>query len=88
MRALESWRSIVGEPLAERTRPLRLAGGRLFVIAPGSALRQELVFHKATILRRFNEVAGGLVAREIVFFEGPDVIPADDLRGMAGEETS
>jgi hypothetical protein len=79
----------VGGPLAERTRPLRISGGRLFVIAPGSALRQELVFHKATILRRFNETAGGPVVREIVFLEGPAGAAVDgSLRENAGEETS
>jgi hypothetical protein len=68
---------------------LRIAGGRLFVMAPGSALRQELVFHKATILRRFNEVAGRPVVREIVFFEGSEAVPAEEtLRGRAGEEMS
>jgi hypothetical protein len=78
-RALEAWCDIVGGPLAERTRPLRIAGGRLFVLAPGSALRQELVFHKATILQRFNEAAGGRVVREIVFFEGPEPVPSGDV---------
>jgi hypothetical protein len=46
-----------------------LAGERLFVVAHGSALRQELTFHKSTILRKFNEVAGRRAAREIVFLE-------------------
>jgi hypothetical protein len=88
-RALEAWPEIVGELLAERTRPLRLAGGRLFVVAPGSALRQELVFHKATILRRFNEHAGTALVREIVFLEGTE--PDRDRAGTeenAGQETS
>jgi hypothetical protein len=56
-------------------------------MAPGSALRQELVFHKATILRRFNEVAGRAVVREIVFFEGSEAIPVDET-SRAGEEKS
>lgn len=69
-RGLASWPEIVGTHLAQRTRPLRLAGGRLFVVCHGSALRQELAFHKREILRRFREVAGeGASARELVLLE-------------------
>jgi hypothetical protein len=68
-RALQSWPDIVGPMLARRTRPLRVAGGSLFVVAHGSALRQELTFHRRTILRQFNEAAGTRTAREIVFLE-------------------
>jgi len=67
---MESWREIVGTPLAQRTRPLRLAGHRLFVLCHGAALRQELTFHKREILRNFNRAAGVRgAARELVFLE-------------------
>jgi hypothetical protein len=69
-RGLASWREIVGSPLAERTRPLQLAGGRLFVLCHGASLRQELVFHKREILRRFREACGApVVARELILLE-------------------
>ncbi len=67
--ALECWPDLVGPHIAKKTRPMRLAGGRLFVVANGSALRQELTFHKDTILAKFNEAAGRRAAREIVFLE-------------------
>lgn len=66
--AFARWPEIVGEPLAERTRPLRVADGRLFVLARGAALRQELTFHKRAILRKLNGVVPGF-AKEIVFLE-------------------
>jgi Dna[CI] antecedent, DciA len=67
---MESWPEIVGTLLARRTRPLRLAGHRLFVMCHGSSLRQELTFHKREILRKFNSLVGMPgVAREIVFLE-------------------
>jgi hypothetical protein len=67
---LASWTEIVGHHLAQRTRAVGLAGGRLFVVCHGSALRQELSFHRREILRRFREFAGSeVVAREIVFLE-------------------
>ena len=62
------WPEIVGAPLAERTRPLRVADGRLFVLAQGAALRQELTFHKRPILRKLNQVAPGF-AKQLVFLE-------------------
>ncbi len=68
-RALEAWPELVGPHLAKLTRPLRIAGGRLFVIAHGSALRQELMFHRRDILRKVNRAAEGTVARELVFLE-------------------
>ncbi|HMB67900.1 MAG TPA: DUF721 domain-containing protein, partial [bacterium] len=69
-RAMEQWPAIVGSLLAERTRPLRLAGHRLFVLCHGAALRQELVFHRREILRKFNRAAGRSgTARELVFLE-------------------
>ena len=69
VQALECWPDLVGPHLAKRTRPMRLAGGRLFVVANGAALRQELTFHKGAILAKFNKAAGRRAAREIVFLE-------------------
>ncbi|HMB68774.1 MAG TPA: DUF721 domain-containing protein [bacterium] len=68
-RALEKWPEIVGPLLSGRTRALRVADGRLVVLAPGAALRQELTFHKRTILRKFNEAIGRTEARDVVFLE-------------------
>jgi hypothetical protein len=68
-RALERWPEIVGPLLADRTRALRVADGRLVVLAPGAALRQELTFHKRTILRNFNKAVGRAEARDVVFLE-------------------
>ncbi|MBZ0267401.1 DUF721 domain-containing protein, partial [bacterium] len=69
-RAMEAWPEIVGTLLAGKTRPLRLAGHRLFVLCHGAPLRQELMFHKREILRKFNKLVGMPgAAREIVFLE-------------------
>lgn len=69
VRALERWTELVGPHLAGRTRVMQLSGDQLFVIANGSALRQELTYHQDVILRKFNEAAGRRVARRIRFLE-------------------
>ena len=68
-RALSQWPDLVGPHLAKKTRPLRVVDGRLFVVAHGAALRQELVFHRTTLIRRFNEVCGIRRVRQIIFLE-------------------
>jgi hypothetical protein len=85
-RAMESWPEIVGTPIAQRTRPLRLAGHRLFVVCHGAALRQELSFHKREILRKFNRAAGQRgTARELVFLES-DANLSSLIKDAEGEE--
>ncbi len=85
-RGLASWPEIVGTHLAQRTRALRLAGGRLFVVCHGAALRQELAFHKREILRRFREVAGeGASARELVLLESDANLSSLVREAEAGE---
>ncbi|MFN8177562.1 MAG: DUF721 domain-containing protein [bacterium] len=85
-RGLASWPEIVGTHLAERTRPLQLAGGRLFVLCHGSALRQELAFHKREILRRFRDAcASPVVAREIVLLESDANLSSLVREAEAGE---
>ena len=68
-RALSEWNDIVGTGIAARTRPLQVAGRRLFVLCRGASLRQELLFLRREILQRFNEHAGPGRIREIVFLE-------------------
>lgn len=83
---MESWPEIVGSPLAQRTRPLRLAGCRLYVLCHGAALRQELSFHKREILRKFNRAAGVPgAARELMFLES-DAGLSSLMRDTEGEE--
>ncbi len=85
-RGLASWPEIVGTHLAQRTRAVRLAGGRLFVVCHGSALRQELAFHKREILRRFREVAGeGATARVLVLLESDANLSSLVREAEAGE---
>jgi len=81
-RAIERWPEIVGSHLAERTRPLRVADGRLFVLAAGAALRQELTFHTRTIVRKFNAAAQARIVREVKFLE------SDSLEGSGTQPPS
>lgn len=100
-RALEGWPELVGPHLAKKTRPLRVVGERLFVVANGASLRQELSFHRKTIVRRFNELCGMRRISKVVFLESdanlsslyerepvaPEEIRHDVVRSAAGGET-
>lgn len=66
-RALMHWKTIVGIPLAQVARPLRLDADTLWVAVKNHAWVQELTFHKRTILQRLNERIGEERFREIRF---------------------
>lgn len=72
-RALMHWESIVGTPLAQVARPLRLDADTLWVAVKSHAWVQELTFHKRTILQRLNERIGEERFREIRFTVRPDL---------------
>lgn len=64
-RAMRLWEQCVGAVLAEKCRPSSFTDGRLTVKAKSSAWAQELQFHKETIRRRFNELAGEELVNEV-----------------------
>jgi predicted nucleic acid-binding Zn ribbon protein len=56
--ALRDWEGIVGEALAQRSRPDRYRKGTVWVAVSGSAWAQEMRMRKETILARLRERAG------------------------------
>lgn len=83
-RALMHWDTIVGTPLTQVARPLRLDTDTLWVAVKSHAWVQELTFHKRTILQRLNERVGEERFREIRFTvrsELPNVFHSADDAG-------
>ena len=53
------WRSIIGERFAHRCRPLKLLDGKMLHIAVANpTIRQELIFKKASIVRKIQQIPG------------------------------
>ncbi|HUI31489.1 MAG TPA: DUF721 domain-containing protein [Candidatus Acidoferrales bacterium] len=58
LRAFEvvgNWEKIVGDMIGKNTEIVRIENGTLYVQAKNSAWRNELIFAKATILKKIRE---------------------------------
>jgi len=64
------WRQVVGETIAQNTRPLRMERGVLHVCVASSVWLQELRFLKEEILERFNGVSRLVPLEDIRFVQG------------------
>lgn len=64
-RVLEEWKEIVGEYLAERTKPDRFEKGVVVVLASGSAWAQEILMRQEEVVARLNERAGEPLFRAV-----------------------
>jgi hypothetical protein len=63
--ALKQWKDIVGERIAEHSRPLYIAENHLFVKTDGSVWSQEISFLKNEILKNINDFLGFQAVKDI-----------------------
>ena len=87
-RALLAWDEMVGSPLAQHARPLRLRRGRLELAVPSPVWRTQLTFLKEDIKKRINEHLGVETIREVLLINQPlpQKVPASaDTRTRAVE---
>ena len=73
------WPRVVGRTLAERTRPVRLDGGRLLVHAMDSASLHRVSLMRRDIVRDLNDAVGSPAVKEVRLRIGSlaDAAPAD-----------
>lgn len=74
----DTWRSIVGERIAARTRVASIAKGLLTIRVASSAWGTELSFLEVDLLKRFTEV--GLDVRRLRFQVDADIGPRTPAR--------
>ncbi|HEY3373970.1 MAG TPA: DUF721 domain-containing protein [Candidatus Aquicultor sp.] len=67
LKALSVWDEIVGRPVCECARPLRIRSGVLYVATKSPAWSQELKALEGNIRRKINAAIGEQVVREIRF---------------------
>ncbi len=65
--ALSIWSKAVGEDISERTNPVSIRNGILFVGVTNSMWLQQLIFMKSEILAKLNEKLGGDFVKDIHF---------------------
>ena len=67
------WAEIVGDDIAERTKPECLRGGALVIRVNSSIWAQELSFQKETILRKLKKfLEGDEIVEDLRFYVGAD----------------
>ena len=74
------WPEVVGEDLAARCRPARLAGGTLVVVVSSPQWATQLRFLTATIAGRVSAAIGQSV-EEVRIVVGPLEDPSPPARG-------
>ena len=65
-RAVEQWRTIVGDFIAKQTTMIKAKQGVLYVTIPNAALRFEVLSNRSQIISRINETLGGEVIKGII----------------------
>lgn len=66
VRIEQLWEDIMGKTIARYTDKLQIVEQTLFITTHVAPLKNELIFQKATIIKRVNEAFGEDVIREIV----------------------
>ena len=66
-RLINSWESVMGKTVSNRTTQLYVRNKKLFVSVNSASLREELYNSRVKIIRLLNDEAGQEVVEEIVF---------------------
>jgi predicted nucleic acid-binding Zn ribbon protein len=75
------WAEVVGDRLAEESRPAGLQDDVLIVKVASAAWATQIGFLADEVARRSNEVVGGSVVRSIRVLVDPDARGAGESRG-------
>lgn len=62
-----NWEKIVGNNIAENTKPFKIEGAKLFLKVKSSAWRNELFYLKKELISKLNESAKQELIKDIIF---------------------
>ena len=65
--SMQLWPKIAGKVIAEKTRPAKVRGSKLWVEVSSSVWMSELVYWKPRLISRINKVLGEEVIKDIIF---------------------
>jgi hypothetical protein len=66
VRIEELWEQIMGKTIAKYTEKIQIIGTTLFITTTVAPLKNELLYQKAKIIERVNELMGENVIKEVV----------------------
>jgi len=61
------WKEVVGEKIAEKTKPAGLRKGVLIISVEDSSWRNELIFMGKEIIDKLNQRVGKKIVKKIIF---------------------
>jgi len=62
-----NWEKIVGNNIAENTKPFKIEGTKLFLKVKSSAWRNELFYLKKELITKLNDSAKQELIKDIIF---------------------
>jgi predicted nucleic acid-binding Zn ribbon protein len=63
---MEQWESIVGKMISKHTTELELKGTTLYISIDSSPLKQELMYHRSTLISKINRYFSGPIVRRFL----------------------
>ena len=67
VKLVNSWEKVMGKMIANHTKNIFISKKKLFITLDSAALREELFYAKAKIVKMLNDEVGGQVIEEVVF---------------------
>ncbi|MDP3024702.1 MAG: DUF721 domain-containing protein [candidate division Zixibacteria bacterium] len=62
-----NWEKIVGNNIAENTKPFKIEGAKLFLKVKSSSWRNELFYLKKELIAKLNDSAKQELVKDIIF---------------------
>ena len=60
------WEGMMGKTIAKYTEKIQITGGTLFITTSVAPLKQELIYQKAQIIERVNELMGEVLIKDVI----------------------
>ncbi len=65
---LNSWESIVGKQIAQKTTKLHINKGMLYITISSAPLKNELKYYKEVLIQKVNTFAGKELIKDITIY--------------------
>lgn len=65
--SMDVWPKVVGKTIAQKTKPKKVRGSKLWVEVSSSVWMSELVYWKPKLISRINKALGDKVIEDIIF---------------------